>query len=73
VLTGFAAVAKEAAQGAALLADGLAGGRSASLVDGLGIREACGTVLDHLYVIAPVQARARLGITAANQELRIRN
>ena len=62
VLTGFAAVAKQAAQGAALLADGLAGGRSAALVDGLGIREACGTVLDHLYVISPAAARARLGI-----------
>ncbi len=62
VLTGFASVAKQAAQGAALLADGLAGGRSAALVDAMGIREACGTVLDHLYVISPAQARVRLGI-----------
>ena len=62
VLTGFASVAKQAAQGAALLADGLAGGKSAALVDALGIREACGTVLDHLYVISPAQARVRLGI-----------
>jgi hypothetical protein len=31
-------------------------------VDALGIREACGTVLDHLYVISPAAARARLGI-----------
>jgi predicted butyrate kinase (DUF1464 family) len=62
VLTGFALVAKQAAQGAALIADGLAGGRSAALVDALGIREACGTVLDHLYVISPAAARARLGI-----------
>jgi predicted butyrate kinase (DUF1464 family) len=62
VLTGFATVAKQAAQGAALLADGLAGGRSAALVDALGIRDACGTVLDHLYVISPAAARARLGI-----------
>ena len=62
VLTGFAAVAKQAAQGAALLADGLAGGASAALVDALGIREASGTVLDHLYVISPAAARARLGI-----------
>ena len=38
--TGFAAVAKQAAQGAALVADGLAGGASAALVDALGIREA---------------------------------
>jgi len=62
VLAGFAVVAKQAAQGAALLADGLAGGRSAALVDGLGIREACGTVLDHLYVISQAAARAQLGI-----------
>jgi len=62
VLTGFAATAKQAAQGAALLADGLAGGRSAALVDALGVREACGTVLDHLYVIAPAAARRRLGM-----------
>jgi predicted butyrate kinase (DUF1464 family) len=39
---------KQAAQGAALLADGLAGGRCASLVDGLHLREASGTVLDGL-------------------------
>ena len=62
VLNGFASVAKQAAQGAALLADGLAGGKSAALVDAMGIREACGTVLDHLYVISPATARARLGI-----------
>ena len=62
VLTGFAAAAKQGAQGAALIADGLAGGASAALVDALGIREASGTVLDHLYVITPAAARARLGI-----------
>ena len=62
VLTGFGAVAKQAAQGAALLADGLAGGKSAALVDTLGIRDASGTVLDHLYVISQAAARARLGI-----------
>jgi predicted butyrate kinase (DUF1464 family) len=62
VLTGFAAVAKQAAQGAAIVADGLAGGKSAALVEALGIRDASGTVLDHLYVISPAAARARLGI-----------
>ena len=40
VLAGFAATAKQAAQGAALIADGLAGGASAALVEALGIREA---------------------------------
>jgi predicted butyrate kinase (DUF1464 family) len=52
----------QAAQGAALIADGLAGGASAALVDALGIHEASGTVLDHLYVITPAAARARLGL-----------
>ena len=61
-LAGFAAVATQAAQGAALLADGLAGGASLGLVETLGIREARGTVLDHLHVISPATARARLGI-----------
>ena len=61
-LDGFAAGATQAAQGAALLADGLAGGASLGLVETLGIREAGGTVLDHLHVISPATARARLGI-----------
>jgi len=63
VLEGFAVLAKQAAQGAALLADGLAGGPSSDLVEGLGLRDASGTVLDHLHVVSPADARARLGIT----------
>jgi predicted butyrate kinase (DUF1464 family) len=62
VLGGIATVAKHAAQGAAVLADGLAGGSAAELVERLGIRQASGTVLDHLYVITPEAARRRLGI-----------
>src|SRR5262245_6250294 len=62
-LTGFAKVAKTAAQGAALIADGLAGGRAAPLVETLGIRAAHGTVLDHLYFVDPATARARLGMS----------
>jgi predicted butyrate kinase (DUF1464 family) len=61
-LTGFASAAMQAAQGAALIADGLAGGASATLVAAMGIRDATGTSLDHLYVITPAAARARLGI-----------
>ncbi len=61
-LTGFARVAKQGAQGAALLADGLAGGQAARLVDRLRLREASGTVLDHLVVISPEAARRRLGL-----------
>jgi predicted butyrate kinase (DUF1464 family) len=61
-LIGFAKTAKAAAQGAALIADGLAGGRASPLVETLGIRDARGTVLDHLHVVDPSAARARLGI-----------
>ena len=66
VLTGFADVAKQAAQGAALIADGLAGGASAALVDALRIREASGTVLDHLYVITLPRRRARASASRDN-------
>lgn len=62
LLRGFAAVAKQGAQGAALLADGLSGGQNAALVDRLRLREARGTVLDHLVFISPDAARRRLGI-----------
>jgi predicted butyrate kinase (DUF1464 family) len=62
LLTGFATHTKQGAQGAALLADGLAGGQQRELVDRLRVREARGTVLDHLIVISPATARARLGI-----------
>jgi len=62
LLEGFASQAKQGAQGAALIADGLSGGRHRDLVTALGIREAQGTVLDHLYVISREQARRRLGL-----------
>jgi predicted butyrate kinase (DUF1464 family) len=62
VLTGLASAASQAAQGAALLADGLSGGESAPLVEALGLRQATGTVLDHLYVLSPDAARRRLGL-----------
>jgi predicted butyrate kinase (DUF1464 family) len=61
LLEGFAAVAKQAAQGAALVADGLAGGTHRELVELLAIREARGSVLDHVYVVAREQALRRLG------------
>jgi predicted butyrate kinase (DUF1464 family) len=62
VLTGFSSSATQAAQGAALVADGLAGGSHESLIDRLGIRGARGTVLDYLYVISREQAKKTLGI-----------
>jgi predicted butyrate kinase (DUF1464 family) len=61
-LVGFAGRARQGAQGAALVADGLAGGTRQGLVDRLRIREATGTVLDHLHVITPAAARRRLGL-----------
>ena len=64
-LRGFARTAKQGAQGAALVANGLAGGREAALVQTLGIQRASGTVLDHLAFITPAVARVRLGITGA--------
>ena len=60
-LRGFAAV-KHAAQGAALIADGLAGGRHRDLVETMRIRHASGTVLDHLFAISPAVARRQLGL-----------
>jgi predicted butyrate kinase (DUF1464 family) len=44
----LALAAKASARGAAVLADGLAGGTHAPLVDRLRLREARGGVLDHL-------------------------
>ncbi len=49
---------KHAAQGAAVLADGLAAGRFASLVEQLAIRHATGTVLDWLHHPAAAACRA---------------
>lgn len=54
---GFARVAKEAAQGAALIAEGLAGGAHGRLVEVMGLREASGTVLDHVYVTGAAELR----------------
>lgn len=47
---GFAQVTKEAAQGAALIAEGVAGGAHKRLVEVMGLWETSGTVLDHLYI-----------------------
>jgi predicted butyrate kinase (DUF1464 family) len=62
-LEGFAQTAKAGAQGAALVADGLAGGGHRELVETLAIREARGSVLDHLYLVPREQARRRLGLS----------
>jgi predicted butyrate kinase (DUF1464 family) len=54
---GSGATVKEAARGAALIADGLAGGRHRALVDAMCLREARGTVLDHLYLAGADEVR----------------
>jgi predicted butyrate kinase (DUF1464 family) len=62
LLRGFAAVSKQGAQGAALVADGLAGGQHAALVTRMGLDQARGTALDHLVFISPDAGRRRLGL-----------
>jgi predicted butyrate kinase (DUF1464 family) len=62
-LAGFATGCKEAAQGAALVADGLAGGRHRDVVEAMRLREAAGTVLDHLYVDGADAIRRRFGLS----------
>ncbi len=56
-----AAKSKHAAQGYALVAEGLAGGSSKRLIEDLGIPSARGTVLDHVLhpALAPVRERLR--------------
>jgi predicted butyrate kinase (DUF1464 family) len=48
-----------AAQGAAVLADGLAGGRYAPLVERLGVHDASGSALDHLRIHGADRIRLR--------------
>jgi predicted butyrate kinase (DUF1464 family) len=48
-----------AAKGAAVLADGLAGGRYAPLVERLSVRDATGSALDHLRIHGADQIRLR--------------
>jgi len=62
ILAGSAVHARQGAEGAALLADGLAGGTNRALVDRLRVREARGTALDNLLFVSPAAARRHLGI-----------
>ena len=59
VVAGLHADAKAAAYGAAVLADGLAGGRYAALVERLGLPGAGGSALDHLRVDGADRIRLR--------------
>ena len=53
---------KEAAQGAAVVADGLAGGRCRPLTDALRLRDAAGTVLDGLTHPRAAEVRRWFGV-----------
>jgi predicted butyrate kinase (DUF1464 family) len=60
VVEGYARVSSEAAQGAALLGQGLAGDAELSgLVDAMALRGARGSVLDHLFVSEADAVRRR--------------
>ncbi len=61
-----AAKSKHAAQGYALVVEGLLGGRAASAVERMAIRQACGTALDN--VAHPRAARARERVRRAYVE-----
>jgi predicted butyrate kinase (DUF1464 family) len=54
---GVDTVVKEAARGAAMIADGLAGGRYRELIEVMRLREAQGTVLDRLYLTGSDEVR----------------
>ncbi len=56
---GIAQVTKEAAQGAALIADGLVGGQFSELVQAMNLREAQGTVLDYLRIRGAEELKRR--------------
>jgi predicted butyrate kinase (DUF1464 family) len=62
LLGGLASGCKEAAQGAALVADGLAGGRHRDVVEAMRIRDARGTLLDHLYLSGADSLRRQFGV-----------
>ena len=59
-LTGLGGNAKMGAQGAAVMADGLAGGGYRPVVEAMRLRECGGTVLDHLTVLDPRETLLRL-------------
>ena len=66
VLGGFAPTVKEAAQGAALIADGLAGGRHRDLVEAMRLRECRGSILDHLHLAGADDVRRQFGLACGS-------
>jgi predicted butyrate kinase (DUF1464 family) len=61
-IEGFTTRVKEAAQGAALIADGLAGGKHRHVVEAMRLRESRGSVLDHLHVAGADEVRRDFGL-----------
>ncbi len=59
---GFSKEVKEAAQGAAVIANGLAGGEYKDLVDQMKLKKARGTVLDYIHLQEADALRKRYGI-----------
>lgn len=59
---GISKEVKEAAQGAAIVANGLAGGRYKELTDNMKLREARGTVLDYLSFESARELKKKYGI-----------
>jgi len=65
-LDGFTRRVKEAAQGAALIADGLAGGTHRDVVHAMRLRQSRGTVLDHLYLAGADEVRRDFGLACGS-------
>ena len=59
---GISTEVKEAAQGAAILADGLVGGKYRELVENMKLREAKGTVLDYITLEAAINLKKKYDI-----------
>jgi len=59
---GISKEVKEAAQGAAIVASGLAGGKYRDLIDNMRLREAKGTVLDYIHLKEAREIKEKYGI-----------
>lgn len=55
-------ISKEAAGGAAIIANGLANGKYKELVDNMGLRDAKGSIFDYIYLDVAEELKKRYGI-----------